>query len=325
MKKISIVIPIYNVAKYIRKSLLSALNQSYPYIEYIIIDDRGQDNSMDIVLDIVENFKSKDIKIEMHENNRGLSAARNTGIMKATGDFIYFMDSDDVISYNCIEILYNAIMQTKSEWVDANINVIGGSNRVLIPYKNELSVSNELISDFFKGKIHLSAWNKLIDRKWLLKEKIRFIEGLIYEDLLFVFTLCKHAKSGTFVNYFTYDYIIRKGSITTTISEQSLKKQYDSILYNLLTINKCKEDFDNIEIQTLVNKWLERYRFKSLVRLTTIDINNDSIIIYYYKKISSIRFEYNHFNIYELLMKLPYSMFYIIFKIPYKIYKLINR
>lgn len=91
MKKISLVFPVYNVAAYVRDSLLSALEQSYSNIEYLIIDDRGTDNSMDIVNDIVNSHSRKEaIRIIKHPKNRGLGGTRNTAILEATGEYLFF-------------------------------------------------------------------------------------------------------------------------------------------------------------------------------------------------------------------------------------------
>ena len=102
--KVSIIIPIYNVAKYVTACLNSVFNQTYKDLEVILIDDCGQDNSMEIVHNFVESHPQPfPIRILYHKQNRGLSAARNTGISAAEGDFIYFLDSDDTIASNCIE------------------------------------------------------------------------------------------------------------------------------------------------------------------------------------------------------------------------------
>ena len=92
--KISIIIPIYNVAPYVERCLYSALNQSYEDIELVLVDDCGTDNSMNIVSEVVEKYVgNKKILLFKHEHNLGLSAARNTGIKNATGDYLLFLDS----------------------------------------------------------------------------------------------------------------------------------------------------------------------------------------------------------------------------------------
>ena len=107
--KISIIIPIYNVAPYVERCLYSALNQSYEDIELVLVDDCGTDNSMNIVSEVVEKYVgNKKISLFKHEHNLGLSAARNTGIKNATGDYLLFLDSDDEIPLNAVELLLEA-------------------------------------------------------------------------------------------------------------------------------------------------------------------------------------------------------------------------
>ena len=105
--KITIVVPIYNVALYITDCIQSIISQTYQgKIECLLIDDCGTDNSMEIVEGILKSYQGKiDFKICHHNRNRGLSAARNTGINHATGEYIYFLDSDDEITSDCIEKL----------------------------------------------------------------------------------------------------------------------------------------------------------------------------------------------------------------------------
>ena len=109
--KVSIIIPIYNVEPYIERCIISVLNQSYKNIEIIIINDCTPDKSIELINKLLNNKYSstENIHILNHEKNKGLSAARNTGIMNATGDYLYFLDSDDSITHDCIEVLVNAL------------------------------------------------------------------------------------------------------------------------------------------------------------------------------------------------------------------------
>ena len=102
--KVSIIIPIYNVEPYIERCLQSVVSQTYPYFECILIDDCGNDRSMPFAEQFIQNYSGEiHFRILRHENNCGLSSARNTGMKAANGDYIYFMDSDDAITPECIE------------------------------------------------------------------------------------------------------------------------------------------------------------------------------------------------------------------------------
>jgi glycosyltransferase involved in cell wall biosynthesis len=116
MYKVTLSMPVYNVEKYMERALLSALNQTFESIEYLIVDDKGTDNSMAIVRRIIANHpRGKDVRIIDHGVNQGLGAARNSAIKEAKGEYLYCMDSDDEITKDCIEILYNKMR--KIRWI----------------------------------------------------------------------------------------------------------------------------------------------------------------------------------------------------------------
>ena len=124
--KVSIIVPVYNVAKYIERCLLSVLNQTWPDLEVILVNDCTPDNSMEIVRRVVASHpRGAVVRCLEHEENRGLSAARNTGISASVGDYLYFLDSDDYISANAIELLADAAVQKRPDFVIGNYEVTG--------------------------------------------------------------------------------------------------------------------------------------------------------------------------------------------------------
>ena len=127
--QVSLIIPVYNVENYIRESLLSALGQTFGSIEYILVDDCGTDHSMEIACSIVDGHpRRQDVRIVSHDRNRGLSAARNTGITAAAGRYVFFMDSDDELTPDCIERHYMVITQSSADFTIANIKLIGSKS-----------------------------------------------------------------------------------------------------------------------------------------------------------------------------------------------------
>ena len=117
MEKITIIVPIYNVEKYIKESIESAINQTYKNLEIILVDDGSTDSSGKIC-DI---YKQRDKRvIVVHQKNKGLSGARNTGLDLATGKYIMFLDPDDMLELNACEVLYNFIEKTDAEFVTGN-------------------------------------------------------------------------------------------------------------------------------------------------------------------------------------------------------------
>ena len=124
--KVSIIIPVYNVAKYIERCLLSVLDQTWQDLEVILVNDCTPDNSMEIARRVVASHpRGTVVRCLEHEENRGLSAARNTGISASVGDYLYFLDSDDYISANAIELLADAAVQKRPDFVIGNYEVTG--------------------------------------------------------------------------------------------------------------------------------------------------------------------------------------------------------
>ena len=111
---VSIIIPIYNVEEYIEETLRSALNQTYKNIEYVLVDDCGTDESMEKVYKLLDSdaYKNKVVKVIKHDINKGVSAARNTGVINSSSEYVYFMDSDDIIPHLCRFVSKNAKIKT---------------------------------------------------------------------------------------------------------------------------------------------------------------------------------------------------------------------
>ena len=125
MDLITLAMPVYNVEEYVERALLSALNQTYDNIEYLVIDDKGNDNSMTIVKNIVSTHpRGKSVRVIEHPVNLGLGEARNTSINQANGEYLFFLDSDDEITPDCIKKLYEEMLKT-------NVDMVGGSHMIV--------------------------------------------------------------------------------------------------------------------------------------------------------------------------------------------------
>lgn len=223
---VSIIIPVYNVEAYIERCLLSVLNQTYSHIEIIIIDDCTPDNSITIAKELISAYTDKNVHIIKHEGNRGLSAARNTGIRNSTGEYIYFLDSDDEIVINAIEKLVSFIIKESNiDIVVGGVEVIGNYPEVIIPFADgETLLSNEnILNSFFKNELYVMAWNKLVKRSFILDNNLFFYEGIYHEDLLWSFEVAKKAKKITFCLDKTYLYYIRGNSIVGSIKPKNIE------------------------------------------------------------------------------------------------------
>lgn len=231
--KISVIIPIYNVQQYIEECIESVLAQNYKDYEIIAIDDCSEDLSIPILEAALKksDFPKDRVRIIRHENNRGLSAARNTGIKESQSEFVYFLDSDDVITPDCLEKL--AMRSTyKGKFVDmvvGNYQFNGpaiGCPRINVG-KQYLS-RREYIKEYCKEHIYPMAWNRLIRRSFLIKNALFFEEGLIHEDTLWNFQILQYIGQVGIVQDDTYIYRVRQNSIQ---SSQDFEKHFKANTY----------------------------------------------------------------------------------------------
>ncbi len=244
LPKISIIIPIYNVEEYITECLQSVMRQTYKgEIECILVDDCGKDNSIAIAEQLIADYKgSISFRILHHERNRGLSAARNTGTDAATGDFIYYLDSDDYISDDCLEVLVEPLKEREYDMVVGDYKAFGGEwNTAQLDCKEGVVISRQEIAEALYYKfIYVMAWNKLVSLQLLRKNNIRFIEGILHEDEPWTFELSTILNRIYVVNVKTYHYRIRTDSIVGKCkSKEKANHEYSSyvqIVQNVLRI-----------------------------------------------------------------------------------------
>ena len=228
--KVSIIIPVYNVEPYLERCLHSVMSQTYRNsLECLIVDDCGTDRSMDVVERIVDAYHGPiRFKIIHHEHNRGVSAARNTGMEAATGDYLFFLDSDDEISVDCIEKLTSPLTEEQYDLVVGNTLTIGsekvGKWQTLKLNDGEVLKEKKIMDTFF-WKWSETAWNKLYRADFVSRYHLKFMEGLIYEDELWGFQVACMAKSLIAVNQLTYIYYIRNNSITTSLDAKSKRQE----------------------------------------------------------------------------------------------------
>lgn len=206
---ISVIVPVYNVEKYIRKCLDSLVNQTYPDLEIILIDDGSTDSSGKIC----DEYAEKDDRIQViHQENKGQSIARNIGLQNASGDFIGFVDSDDSIDLRMFEKLFLAIQDVDIAMCGHNIVYDG---KVESYGNREVKTLNysELWREIF-GSLNNAVWNKLFRRDLLngICFDSHFVHG---EDLIFNILYLRFAKSGRIVDEPLYNYYKRGNSITT--------------------------------------------------------------------------------------------------------------
>lgn len=233
---VSIIIPVYNVAPYLRCCLDSVIAQSFTEFEAIVIDDGSTDESSIIC----DEYAKRDTRFSViHKKNGGLSSARNAGLDISSGSYICFLDSDDYYEQDFLQTMYDSIRGSDYDFVSCAANFVDESE-VLIR-RNTYTVDRaELRGDLFDSYYHSNliedaAWNKIYRRE--LFDGVRYKEGIIYEDSEIIIHLLKRAKAALFIKEFLYNYRIRQGSILNYQKNEiesksfSLKKLDSLVMY----------------------------------------------------------------------------------------------
>ena len=212
--KLSIIIPTYNRSKYISKCIDSVLSQTYKNIEIIVIDDGSTDNTEEII----KNFNDKRIKY-FKNTNHGIGYSRNFGLDKATGDYIFFLDSDDYINADTVDNIFKNIKSNDILIFDYKeifeIDKKEKINRIPVFNAYVLSEHPELINI-----INLGPCNKVYKKSLLVDNDIKFPEDIKYEDALFVIKTLKNAKSISSCGISLTNVVVHKGNETLTVDER---------------------------------------------------------------------------------------------------------
>ena len=212
---ISVIVPVYNVAEYLCRCIDSICNQTYRDLEIILVNDGSTDNSGEIC----ENYAKKDNRIKViHKANGGLSDARNAGIEFANGNYLAFVDSDDYISEDYFDVLYNALVNSNAEMALCNfIKVDEHGNE--IDEKQKIEAEEKVLSkkDFYgqlNGKLHMMyvvSWCKLFKKE--VFSEIRFPVGKIHEDEFLIHHIVDKCDKIVTIDKQMYYYLQRSGSI----------------------------------------------------------------------------------------------------------------
>ena len=271
----SIIVPIYNVEKYLNECVESLLNQDYKDYEIILVNDGSKDNSA-LICDKFAN-KYESIKV-IHKVNGGLSDARNAGVSVAKGEYILFVDGDDQIYTNSLGKIKTVIDQSKADIICLELDKFFDNDSKIIPMKDGIDSSiNNLTGDalyFYLSnlpKYPASACTKAIKRELFLKNDLLFEKGLLSEDLEWCIRLFLAANSFTYcdVPYYLY----RQGRVGSISNTPSAKKTKDI----MNTLNKWVQyanGIDDIAKKTMIYSYME-YIFRLIVLgYKTLDKND---------------------------------------------------
>ena len=235
---VSIIIPVYQVSDYIERCLMSVMNQTYKNLECIIVDDATEDDSIEKCERIINDNANLNIKFKIlhHEVNGGLSAARNTGTKAATGEYLYYLDSDDYISPDCIERLTSYVIKDDSiEMVQGGcLRKENGKDSLWKCSENRLLNNDDVRKQHQLGRLNGAVWNKLLKRTFVVDNQLYNKEGIVNEDLLWSFYLVKHLNNAQLCKTVTYFYLIRPDSILTGSSLKRKGMSYVEIFGEIL-------------------------------------------------------------------------------------------
>lgn len=264
MPKVSIIVPVYNVEKYVEKCIQSLINQTLKDIEIIIVNDGSTDNSSKIINEYERNFPDK---IKRHDKeNGGLSDARNYGMQFASGDYIAFLDSDDYVELNMYEKMYNKAIEENSDMVECDF---------IWEYQNKKVIDKGIIYNSKKEMItyaRVVAWNKLIKRELIEKSKNIYPKGLRYEDIEFFYKMIPYYNKISFVKEPLVHYVQRASSISNVQNERT--KEIFNVLDNSINYYKENDLFDEYK-EELEYTYARILLCSSLFRMVKIE-NKDT-------------------------------------------------
>jgi glycosyltransferase involved in cell wall biosynthesis len=198
MPKLSVIVPIYGVEKYIERCCASIFEQTSRDFEVIFVNDCSPDKSEDLLLGIINKYQSSNIPTQLltHTVNRGISAARETGLAAAVGDYIIFVDSDDYLALNMFELLLAKALETDADLVYCDFFEIKGDEPIYIDQSLKCTDSIDITAAMLRQKIKWTPWNKIFKHSLALNHDIHWPTGInIGEDLVVMTKVFAYSKN----------------------------------------------------------------------------------------------------------------------------------
>ena len=324
MNLITVIVATYNTSKYIKKCIDSILNQTIQNIELIVVDDGSTDNTKDVIAQI----NDKRLKY-IYKKNGGVSSARNLGIDLSTGNYIMFVDSDDYIDKNFIEVVYNYAIKTGCDIVRCGYRNVDLKGKVINEVKYSLGniVFNKDSMDLIMKNIFFGYGGGVFLKKDIIKN-VRFDTSIKFaEDIKFICECFMNGNSYGYIDYVGYNYLYNDNSMTKKGDvDIRVKECIDNVNVFESFFKYCKDvDF----MKAFVFKRLNM-KLKYLIKTTNVNYKKFLEIIYYiYEEtniksiqvnLSSLRnLEFKDKFLTTLLIKKKYRCYFLINKIYYMI------
>lgn len=262
MTKLSIIVPIYKVAQYLCKCIDSLLAQDIPSSDYeiILVDDGSPDECPQICDDYAAAHKN--IRV-VHRKNGGLSAARNSGIEEAKGEYIMFVDSDDYIEPNVLEGLLMQVERDNLDVLRYRLQYINPKYEVYNPYKSDPFMDNdysEIPTDgitFLNTRMNTRcyAWQFLIKKNLIIEDRCIFTSGIYFEDTDWTPRMLCKANRVASTETVVYNYLMREGSITNAVNKSKHKKVLDD---KMRLIGALQKQSNDLQREGQDNQWFAR-------------------------------------------------------------------
>lgn len=290
MPKISIIVPVYNVAKYIERCVTSLFEQTINDVEYIFINDCTPDNSMEILDAIVEKYhnrfikENKTVRIVKMPTNCGLAAVRRHGIQLATGDYIIHCDSDDWVDTNLYESLYDKAMETGAEIVICPVTEEWGQYSFVRKWEDLGNSCQQLLQDWYQNNVQMYTVNKLVKKSVLVDSNILPYKGInMWEDNGLMLRVFYYAKGLAQISDSTYHYFRgNENAYTRSYGRKSIDqmlecaKLLDDFFRNKPDYQRYKKTADAIKYYARIN--LVTNKFSELKEYYKIFPETDYII-----------------------------------------------
>lgn len=251
---VSIVIPIYNVEKHLEKCLTSVREQTYQNIEVVLVNDGSPDKSPIIAAKYVENDNRF---LLINQENGGLSNARNTGMKSSKGKYLYFLDSDDYLNSNSIEIMVAKMEKYNLEVAFFNANVITAGG---IKKYHSFSMESNVISGLnlikkmveFRG-IYAPVWMYMYNREYIKKNNFEFYEGILHEDEEWTPRVLLKTERVCYSNEVVLNHIKHEGSITGTTNYNAQLRRFNNYIFVLNRLEEVYNDLKNKDRKVFLN------------------------------------------------------------------------
>ncbi len=307
MPKVSIIVPIYNVERYLDRCVQSLLNQTLKDIEIILVDDGSPDNCPTLC----NEYARKDSRIKViHKKNAGLGFARNSGLDIANGEYIAFVDSDDYVSENMYEQLYNETVAQNFDIVYCGVNAQKRNGKIIREHVTDRIITKDeiitVLGNMIACDVHskqersepMSVWHAIYKTEIIDRYHIRFMSEreILSEDILFDIQLLPHCKNIRFISQALYHYCYNNTSLTQTFSEDKLSRNL-ALLQEMIFI---------LQKQGLAH--LEQRALRFFIGYNRVFLKNILLSHYGYKKKKALCHElYNNKGWNIIFLKYPIS------------------